>query len=190
MDLLTFVAQVLNAIAWPLAVTVMFLAVRGRILELIPTLRHLKWKDIEIEFQKEMSLLKEEAILILPAPRADEAKKAVQTVEKDRLMQLAEISPRSAIVEAWVAVESAAAQIVENLRVTDTKWTALRLGDILHSQGILSAERLRIYKELHALRNKAVHNELLTVGPDQAKNYVDLALRMIESLPSHGKRPV
>lgn len=50
MDWLTFISQVIGALAWPSAVITIFLGLRKPIRDLLPYIQKLKWKEVEIEF--------------------------------------------------------------------------------------------------------------------------------------------
>src|SRR5687767_11908013 len=56
-DILQFIAAIVAALAWPLAVVVVALLFRASVGKLIPGLSRLKWKDLELEFKKELAHL-------------------------------------------------------------------------------------------------------------------------------------
>ena len=50
MDLFSFIAEVVKALAWPGAVVFGLLVLRRPLLALVPTIRHLKVGELELEF--------------------------------------------------------------------------------------------------------------------------------------------
>lgn len=58
MDRLTFTAEAIKALAWPMALVVVALMIRKPVIQLLPFLRRLKYKEIEFEFSKELEQLK------------------------------------------------------------------------------------------------------------------------------------
>src|SRR5438552_10768773 len=106
MDRLTFVVELVKALAWPVAVFVLYFLLRGSILPLIPNLSKLKWKEMELEFRDELREVKAEIADVLPDATNSGG------YEPSRLhlpeVQLAHISPRAAIIEAWLRVQNAA----------------------------------------------------------------------------------
>jgi hypothetical protein len=172
MDWLTFIAAVLKAVAWPLTTVAILVILRRPLLGLIPLLRKLKWKELELEFEKQIVELKTEAAQALPAPPTVSLTKPAAS----RLAELAEIAPRSAIIEAWIDVQHAAARALSK-RFPDVKatWSSVYLGDLLAAHGLLDANKLEIYNSLRKLRNQAAHNEDFRIETRHALDYVALA---------------
>jgi len=127
---------------------------------------------LELEFEEKIVELKTEAAQALPAPPAVSLRKPAAS----RLAQLAEIAPRSAIIEAWIDVQHAAARALSK-RFPDVKeaWSAAHLGDLLAAHDLLDKNKLEIYNSLRRLRNQAVHNEDFRIEPRHAMDYVILA---------------
>ena len=183
MDWLTFIAAVLKALAWPLTTIAILIILRRPLLGLIPLLRKLKWKELELEFQEKVVELKTEAAQALPAPpKISFTKPAVS-----RLSQLAEIAPRGAIIEAWIGVQHAAARALSK-RFPDAKvtWSSVYLGDLLATHQVLDANKLEIYNSLRKLRNQAAHNEDFRIEPRIALDYVTLAEALAAFLDPSG----
>ena len=98
---------------------------------------------------------------------------------KDRLYALAEVSPRSAILEAWLQVEAAAAEVIRAREPESAAKAAsmapLRLGEKLNRHDILTGTQLEIFHQLRALRNKAVHVGDAVFRSDEVAEYIALA---------------
>lgn len=172
MDWLTFIAAVLKALAWPLTAIAILVLLRRPLLGLIPLLRKLKWKELELEFEEKIVELKTEAALALPAPPTISLTKPAAS----RLAQLAEIAPRSAIIEAWIDVQHAAARaLTKRFPNSKVSWTAGQLGDLLAAHDLLDSSKLEIYNSLRQLRNQAAHHEDFRIETRRALDYVALA---------------
>lgn len=76
---------------------------RQKLTDLLPHMR-LKHKDTEISFRLDKA---EEEAASLPAPPMETADAAPTPEEQDRFEQLANVSPRAAILELRVALEEA-----------------------------------------------------------------------------------
>jgi hypothetical protein len=61
MDGLTFVAEMIKALAWPMAASIAVLVLRREIKGLLPLIKKLKAGPIEAEFDREVRELKEQA---------------------------------------------------------------------------------------------------------------------------------
>ena len=57
MDWKTFIAQIINSIAWPLVVVFIVYQLKDRLAELLPRLKKLKHKDTELEFAEKLNEL-------------------------------------------------------------------------------------------------------------------------------------
>ena len=106
-----FVIQLLEAIAWPVALVVGITLFRRPIIKLIPTLRSARYKDLELQFGKRLDELGSQAEKAeLPEPEARPAwvyESPDEWTFRDYIERLAPISPRVAIAEAWRRVELA-----------------------------------------------------------------------------------
>ena len=112
MDILTFFSNIINSLAWPIALLVAVLLLRKPLLELFPFIQKLKYKEIEIEFGQRVREVGQELAEEL-APIGPEQE--LTRTEEDALARLAEISPRSAIIEAWRGVELEALNTAKRL---------------------------------------------------------------------------
>ncbi|MGH2397987.1 MAG: hypothetical protein ACRDFW_13640 [bacterium] len=73
MDWLTFIARVIDAAAWPVTVFVILLLLRKPLSGLIPLLQRLKYKDLELEFGRQIQEVRQEVQAELPAAPAPPA---------------------------------------------------------------------------------------------------------------------
>jgi len=107
MDWLSFFANVIGSLAWPATVLAVVLLLRKKLVEMLPFIRKLKAGPVEAEFEREVKELRAEARESLPPPEP----KLLET-QSQRLYQLAQVSPRAAVIEAWQGVEFAAHRAV------------------------------------------------------------------------------
>src|ERR1051325_1135276 len=108
MDWLAFFASIIASLAWPLTVIILVILLRDPLTRVLLTLTHLKYKDLEIDFKRELEELEEKAKAIdvkpqLPEIRASEKKDTLQFLAEAR--QLAAQWPEGAVTLAWQAVE-------------------------------------------------------------------------------------
>jgi len=170
MGWLTFFTEIIKALAWPVAVVVILLLIRKPLTRLIPLLRKLKWKEWELEFDEKVVELKS-AAQALPHP----AKSAPELPSSD-LTQLAEQSPRAAILEGWIKVERAAANAISKRLPPGGMATRSAQPKLLASHNILDTQQLHIYNGLRELRNKVVHElDGFHIDARRAAAYVRIA---------------
>ena len=184
----TGVAEVVKAIAWPLAVVVIILLLRRRLDRLIPLLKRLKYGDFEAEFSKELEVAQQEAAK-LPAPlvrAVEESESARETIE--RLMSLAEALPDVAILEAWSALEAAIRRAAQRLQLSIPLNARIRtIISKLRDERLLRPEMARLFTALFNIRNLLVHSPSdRSVSPNEAKEFISMVatlLNYFESLP-------
>lgn len=61
MDWLTFVATVAGSVAWPVTALIIVHLVRKPLVELLPTLKSAKYKELELEFGEKLGQLESQA---------------------------------------------------------------------------------------------------------------------------------
>lgn len=181
MDWLTFIAAVVSATAWPAAVLIIFLVIRKPLLELIPLLQRLRYGDIEIDFGREVDDLLQDMRRALPPVRQSAERSPLQ----DNLLELARISPRAVVLEAWVELERSAIDAARrhqlNLRSKEQR-SPLLLGNALVEAGLLDENQQEIFYRLRNLRNAAAHASEFAFDADSALEYAQVASRLSEYL--------
>lgn len=175
MDWLQFIAAVVGSLAWPATIIVGFFILKKQLPAIFPFVERLKYKDLEVEFRKSVQELAEKSRAALPPPEPDEQIAS----PRNRLYTLAEISPRSAILEAWLEVEAAAAEVLQTrdpALAPKVKMAApLRIGELLNRRQIINGQQLEIFHRLRDLRNKAVHIADVTFQSHEVTDYIELA---------------
>lgn len=181
MDWLTFVSKVIEALAWPSVVAGLLLYLRKDLPRLITSLRKLKFKEVEVEFgeaAKKVAVATSAAVP-LPGPDAKLAGENERDVER-QLLAIADLSPRAAILEAWLRIEAAAVAIIRKHGHTTLNATPgpLRLREGLEAIGILTPPQVEAYDGLRRLRNEAVHTPDADFTASAISNYIQAALSM------------
>lgn len=169
MDWLTFIAAAIGSLAWPSAVVLLVLVLRKPIKELLPLLRRFKYKEFELEFGKRVEEVREEVARELPS----ETTKALPTDEYSALVRLAEVSPRSVVLEAWRIVEVAALKAAraiggESFR---NKTLTFQATHLLERTDSLNRHVISLLRDLRGLRNEAVHVPDFAFSKESALEY-------------------
>ena len=186
MDWLAFIAEIVKAVAWPAAIVTIIVLLKRPISQLIPTIQKLKYKDLAVEFGRKVEEAAVEAGESLPPPRDE---RLLQPANLARLKELSKSSPRVAVLEAWLEVESAALEFARNLN--------LRLGNVVPrspSQALRAIEQSRKLDEpalstiadMRVLRNEAVHYPDFAITSESAMKYVQTAIALAAALRELG----
>lgn len=164
-----FIALI-DSIAWPATVLVIFYILRKPLTALLPLVENVKYKDLQVTFRKGLEEVRAEA-----EESGLELKSSSR--EKEEIYRLAEISPSSAIVEAWKEMELVSRdKIVQLVKDKDALSNALRR-PLTHLElaGALIPSTARAIRDLQLLRNQAVHTRGLKLSKDDVLEYVTLA---------------
>jgi hypothetical protein len=175
MDIYTFISSIVASIAWPLSIILIVWILRSPLYKLVPLLKKLKYKEFELEFNEVLKEIDPTSSNSSSSKSEEPKNPAVQ-----KFLALIEISPRAAIVEAWLNVETALIEcgirngVFENSTLPKSSAEAANL---LFSKEVISSNQVEAFKNLQLLRNKAVHNqELFEVNENIAKEYVGKSL--------------
>lgn len=181
MDWLTFISKLVEALAWPAVVVGVLVFLGKELPNIVRTLRKLKFKDIEMEFGEAVTALAAETKRAVPAAKSD-AKVLGQPedVVRSRLRAVAELSPRAAILEAWLQVEAAAAEFIRKRGSTSLTSMPgpLRILDGLRHAGVLTPPQEAAFEHLRRLRNEAVHTPEAEFTSVAVSTYIESALAM------------
>lgn len=177
MDWLTFVSKLVDSLAWPATVAFAVYQLRDKLGELLPRLRKIKHKDTELEFAELVEELVQEkaAEPEEPAtPRSAELDHQFQF-----LMNLAEIHPRSAVLESFRTLETAAAKRAAELHpeAARSARSPLALQKMLKGE-VLGPDGFHQFNQLRRLRNEAAHAEDFDIRGMPVEAYVDIALSL------------
>ncbi len=175
MDYLQFIAALTRSLAWQITVIVAILLLRKPLSELIVSLRLLKYKDLQLEFDRK-----------LDAAGTDAANIVQQSLEPTgpKLEAIEGEQPWKQIMDAWPKVEEALRALAQNAGISvSPESNPLSLTQALEQKRRIDPATRRIIEELYDLRNSAVHSgggNLIT--PAQAKRYLTYAGIVIWSL--------
>ena len=189
MNWMEFVAALVGHFAWPISILVIFLVLRHRISRLIEQLARLKYKDLELDFEKvrqHAEVLRETPTPQLPtsAP-APEARLLLSLNEQ--IVETAERAPAAAVILAWSSLESALAAATARLAAspeTPSYRSAVHNIELLEREGQLSRNQVDLLHELRALRNKIAHDSdaVVKIAESQALEYSSAARSLAEFL--------
>lgn len=184
MDQLTFIVELVKALAWPLTVLIILFVLRRPIEKLLSLVQRLRYGGIELDFGLQVHELALQLTRELPsAPGAS----AVSSQTRAHLDRLAEQSPRAVVLEGWLLLEEAAMQAGKrrDLKLTSKEMRSpILLGQALEEAGIFDEEKLEIFHRLRNLRNAAAHASEFSFSPESAREYADLAIRLADYIRS------
>ena len=191
MDDLTFVSNLISSLVWPLIVIAIVILLKKPLRELIHDLgrrlRIIKFPGGEAEFSEELAEIKEAADVANLPPAAVMPTRDFLSLrineDIDEWAKLVEVSPRSAISEAWRWVENAMRETAEKLNIpqSDTRSPTALIRE-LGKREALNSETILIISDLRGIRNRAVHGIEPGISRADAIEYISLVRRIIATL--------
>lgn len=186
MDWMTFVVELIKALAWPVvAVTVIFVF-KDKLTKLFEDITELKGLDIEAKFARGAKEVLEEVKVIEAveaefdpnAPIDDPVLAKIQPI--GRLLVVA--SPQSAVLLARTNIESAVKRlVVREGTLTKGGVNVMSALQQLRTDRVISSSIHKTALELIQLANKAAHNEFVP-SVDAAQDFVDASDKLIKLL--------
>jgi hypothetical protein len=173
------IVKLLTGIAWPVAMIWVAYLFKGEIRALLHRMSQLKFKNVEAKFESGLAEAEAKVTVIekstpsaLPRPEI--------TSKLEQLRRISDVSPRAAIMEAWVLVEDAAGKsgFVQGATIP-------RINPHLFVQELVRLGKLPIgsdslLDQMRRLRNQASHLSDFSLNQDEADRYLQLAARMSE----------
>ncbi len=180
MDSLTFIVEMIKILIWPLIVIIIVLLLRKQIIDLIPNLKHLKYKDFELEFTRGLQKVNQDIDKVcLPK------NKGIGYLN-DKVTELKNIAKKStleAILETWILIENQLREIAYmKLEKTLNKYSSRMQLESLVKKNIIPKEIYFIFNELRIIRNKVVHEGGYNMSISQAEGYIDTSFRFLSYL--------
>lgn len=188
-----FFAAIIDSLAWPAALFGMLFLFRRQVAALLPYMERLRYKDFELEFRESVHQLAEESKDLMDELKEEKPIEEGPLDFTDCLYQLSEISPRAAILEAWLNVEANAVAALRARKIAPEeigKIVPLKIARMLQKTQTLGQDEMEIFHKLRSLRNRAVHLGEVNLDPIDVAEYIDLALFLTRRLrmSSHPSR--
>ena len=179
MDLLTFISKIIESLAWPGVLAFIVWLLRDDIKLLIPGLKKLKYRDFELDFEKQAEeLLKEAKAAGLEAEKATKPKLINNTYTIEHLIDL---SPRLSVIEAFSWLENSIREATIRHGISTDKFFGVRNGfKNLIEKNIIDKRYLPAFNRLRQMRNDLTHNFEAEISTHSAKEYCNTSINLIK----------
>lgn len=174
------VADLVSALAWPLAFVWFVHKYGNDVKDLILRLSKLKLGNAEAEFNLGLNAAEElangtplvEATKDLPEEGVEFSKRMAQ------LERIADVSPRAAIMESWLLIEEAAGKAGFIQGTSVPRINPLLFIDWLVKEGKIDQSTAVLVDRMRKLRNKASHLKDFELTKDEAERYLKIAVQI------------
>jgi len=173
------IVKAIASLAWPAAIFGAVYLFRQKLAELLPLFRA-RYKDFEVSFRLDKA--EQEAASLPPAPDVPDAQPTPE--EKSRFEQLADISPRAAILELRSELEEAVSQLVERHMTYAGKapLTLLTGTRLLRANELIDAKTSALLDDLRVIGNQAAHSNNTVFTKQDAMRFRALADEIVPRL--------
>jgi hypothetical protein len=189
-DWRAFIASLVHSLAWPAAVVVIVLVLRRPLAAALQRgVRRLKAGPIEVEFDEELAEVKQD-LAQAPELRGTPTPPLPGQGLDEELARLVDVSPRAAVMEAFVRIEARLGELVDAAGIEQGKARGgTALARLAHQHGLISSESLRAVEGLSVMRNLAAHSPKDDdIDTGRAREYVAMADAVLFSLPDQLQR--
>jgi len=170
MSWLVFIAEMTKALAWPLVALVALVVYRNPLLGLVRRLRSFKYREAEAVFD-EQAVRVAESIAVIP----QRSLAAVSDQVDEHLFELAQLSPRAAVVEVWARIEARLRDMLPPQAAVAQPRTAHEMIKVLREADLINHATETALRGLMQLRNLAVHSHEDELSAQKALDFITLA---------------
>jgi uncharacterized protein YutE (UPF0331/DUF86 family) len=189
MNWLQFIESLVRSLAWPVTVFALVFLLRTPLRQVLLTLTRLRYKDLELDFGRELKQLEEKArsINITPAQSKDLFVKKDSSQLINDAAKLAQEFPQAAVAIGWQAIEDELASAIMRLAISPdppSHGSAAKNVQLLREDGVIDEATVELLNRMRKLRNMAVHhtNDGATVTSSDAAEFLALAGGVAERL--------
>lgn len=170
MDNNTLASNIIESLAWPMTVLVVLALFRKELSSLFGRIRKGQFGDATVEFEVAVAAVEE----MVQEKRG--TRKAAHVPARIEDHSLAETDPRSAVIKAWLEVESHARSALQRKGLLDSRAAVgNRLTELAKLSHSLDDQDLMVFRELQIMRNKSVHDHDFRPSPESVLGYMRLA---------------
>ena len=172
-----FISDIIYSLSWPAAIVICVLLLKKPFLSILSGLKTFKGLGLELSFSEKIDE-------IASQEKHYEPQHIALTESQQHLIKLTEVSPRAAIIEAWIDLESAAQDLLQARGITTSKKSPVSTANLLSE--FFPEERWIVHNfhEMRSLRNMAAHSSDLQVTPAESYEYVKATNRLASYLRS------
>ncbi len=183
MQIFEHIVQLLSAISWPATVLIIFYGFRRQLTSVLPGLRRFKAGPVEAEFEKEIEQISNEQMRHLQNTLSSSQEALTR---KDELAKIAQVSPRTAIIDAWHGIEftlkKAILQRLGGNSPPPNISSPISMIRELAKEGCLDTSDVSLLHELKGIRNQIMYLPDFEPSYKSVIKFVELAVLIQEKL--------
>lgn len=176
------IIKLIEAIIWPITTISLGLIFRSEFRQILKRFNKLKYKGIEADFDKELKHIENRAEILIE--KTKEISSLPSNREQyyntnNRLIEIAEISPRAAISESWRELEIETVKLLTSLGYNSSNVQMSKIFRNILIDNNYPKSFYNDYRKLRELRNKSVHANDFDINQSDAERYITTTLDII-----------
>ena len=191
MDALTFISSIIESLSWPAAIVLLVCLLRKPLSALLPNLKRIKYRGVELDFRDELQKLEGQARTAgLQIPEEPQERGTEPRTSDDSIAEATRLAtefPEPAVGVAWMAIEQELTNAVVRMDISPNirpPKVAARNIALLHEHRCIDADTRDLLDRMRQLRNAALHPQTYVgrLSTDEAREFVGLAQALSDRL--------
>ncbi|MFW1483249.1 hypothetical protein ACEV9B_13525 [Vibrio parahaemolyticus] len=187
MDYLTFISKLIDSLSWPIVTLVLGFVLRGKLGDLLPSLKKVKAGPVEAEFSIEARRIYDKSQNLLAEKQIDSEGDARDTKIALAKIHSARRDPVKMVLEAWNSVDGALFRIGKDAGILiDPMDSSRNVYERVISSNLLNPQTKELVIEVYEMKNRV---SIANIKPslDSAKDYLIAVEQVINLLEEERK---
>lgn len=185
MDFFTFVASVIESLAWPVLLGCILFYGRNDIFKLIRTIKSIKYDKFEMMFEEKAALAASEAENI----------SGKTTDNSEQYKDFIFLSPYETVMKSFMKLDDALQGTLKR-KINDgtivipdnskysrpNSMSGMHIMRLLSTSDLVDSELVELHDNLRSLRNLAAHSHNFIISQEAARNFANSTITLIDKL--------
>ena len=173
--------EIIKIVIWPATIIIAIILLRKGLVDLIPNLKKLKYKDLEVEFEKDAINLLATIERDVPYTEPPEEEPVMVDVRESSVQySVKKLTPPEFILHEWMKVENEMKSLSERKNIKVQPSDSIRATvDKLLKNGIIDSGISNALLELSTYRNKVAHAQIEYINEEMSNAFFESANRLL-----------
>lgn len=173
--------EIIKIVIWPATIIIAIILLRKGLVDLIPTLKKLKYKDLEVEFEKDAINLLATIERDVPYTEPPEEEPIMEYVrENSKQYSVKKLTPSEFVLHEWMKIENEIKFLSERNNIKVQSSDSIRaITDRLLLNGIIDSCISNALLELSTYRNKVAHAQNEYINEEMSNAFFESANRVL-----------
>ena len=173
--------EIIKIVIWPATIIIAIILLRKGLVDLIPNLKKLKYKDLEVEFEKDAINLLATIERDVPYTEPPEEEPIMEYVrENSKQYSVKKVTPSEFVLHEWMKIENEIKFLSERNNIKVQPSDSIRaITDRLLQNGIIDSGISNALLGLSTYRNKVAHAQNEYINEEMSNAFFESANRVL-----------